>query len=116
MTATERLMRKDLERSGITNSAIIKKLQFAALEADAVARLTKGAFNYPAYRVPYFDFNAELTGYYRLRLLNDSDPNGTYKGAAGAPPTRYWQPPSTKPQLYMPPLLRWAEIAGDLRI
>jgi hypothetical protein len=116
VTATERLMREDLDRSGVTNSSIIKKLQLKALEADAVAKLTKGAFDFPAYRIPYFDFDGKLTGYYRLRLLNGADPNGTYKGAADAPPIRYWQPAGSKPQLYTPPLLDWREIADDVRI
>jgi hypothetical protein len=115
MTDTERLMRDDLDRSGVTNSAIIRKLQFTALDANDVAKLTKNAVKFPAYRIPYFDLKGKLTGYYRLRLLNDSDPDGTYKGAAGAPFTRYWQPPNTMPQLYMPPLVPWSEIARDVR-
>lgn len=64
--------------------------------------------------LPYFDLDGKRTDFYRIRYL------GKLPGWAGAvaKPQRYWQPPRTLNEVYLPPILKakWKEIAKDVNI
>lgn len=61
--------------------------------------------------LPYFDLKGKQTDFYRLRFLEK------LPGFAGIvqKPQRYWQPPRTLNEVYLPPLLpsSWEDIAKD---
>src|ERR1039458_8783319 len=110
-------MLADLTRSGLGRPEA-ERLGIKPLNTGSVIDLTKGAIKQPAYRIPYFDLDGKVTKYYRLRLLEDTgDGTGAFKGAKSGG-QRYWQPPSTKPWLYMPPILKstWSKIAKDTKV
>ena len=86
----------DVARSGLS----LEDLRAAALSAEQVRRATDGAFEVPAYRLPYLDARGKDTGFYRLRLL-------------GHPTVRYWQPGGTLPRLYLAPGRDWAAWLSD---
>jgi len=117
MTATERLMYEDLEKSGIVKPAIIRQLQFKALEPDQTARVLGSKFWLVAsYTIPYFGIDAKpmtwrapsgkLIQYARFKLLGDVV--GKKKK-----PIKYTQPKNSGIRLYLPPLLDWRAVVED---
>jgi hypothetical protein len=63
----------------------------------------------PAIKIPYFDLRAKENGFFRVRYLGE--PTGF--DALRAKALRYAQPPDTDPEVYLPPLCNWAEVARD---
>ncbi len=90
------LMRADLKRSGL-NGEDEKILRLEALDASEVRRLTRHLV--PAYRLPYFDFAGEPIDFYRLRFTGEVIRDGDL--------IRYWQPPKSRPYVYLPPYCDW---------
>ncbi len=99
-------MRADLKRSGL-NGHDETTLHLEPLDATAVQRLTRHPV--PAYKLPYFNLAGEPIDFFRLRYLGEVR---NQKGKLD----RYWQPPKTRPHLYLPPYLDWSKASTDYTI
>lgn len=96
----------DLARSGLTK-ADARALRVRQLTAAATKRLTK-RYHVPSYAIPYFDAQGREIDFYRLRFLEDVE--DVEEGKV----LRYWQPPRTVPEVYLPPTVDWKKfLAGD---
>lgn len=97
----KKLMLADLARSGLT-------AQDAKVLCLEPWLHEQGKQQVPAYRIPYFDFDGEVTGFYRLKLLAPcKDENGDLR--------RYAQELDSPNHLYIPPLggADWRAIMND---
>lgn len=93
----------DLARSGLTpkEAARLKIRMLTPAETKDLC-----GKDFASYAIPYHDINGVDTGFYRLRFVGEG-PFHT------EPDQRYWQPPNTQPQLYLPPVLDWAKVKSD---
>src|SRR6266850_1924020 len=61
------------------------------------------------YRMPYFDLNGRVNGFYRERFVGLALPHDKHGKRM-----RYTQPPKKSPRLYFPPLgVDWTQVARD---
>lgn len=106
---TERELAQAKWASSGLSDAHAEKLQFEVYTAAETA--SAGYERAASLRLPYFGFDGQPTGFYRLRYLEP------LPGAAGAvaKPQRYTQPPGTLSEVYMPPLLdrSWEAVRQD---
>jgi len=97
-----RIVLEDLARSGLT-SADAKKLSIEYLPSkEGFSNATE------AYRIPYFEPNGRVNGFWRDRFIGDTLPKDS-KGK----PQRYTQPKGTAPRLYLPPFVKWKKVTAD---
>lgn len=106
-----------------TNAAMLNRVALSALNAKDAAQLhleyctgeqaaAMGLkFAVPGFRIPYFTFQGVEAKFFRFRYLDDTRTG--WQVLAGEKPTRYVQPHSTAPELYLPPFVHWAEILND---
>lgn len=78
-------------------------------DSDTVRQLTK-KYDQAAYRIPYLDPRGRPLEFFRLRFLEPVVDVHTGKTL------RYWQPPQTSPQLYLPPGVDWQKVLQDKEI
>jgi hypothetical protein len=100
----------DLARSGLTvNDA--RKLEIE--HVPATKKGFGGATEADAYRIPYFELNGKVNGFYRDRFIGDALP----KDKRGKP-QRYKQSAGTAPHFYFSPLggCDWQKIAADTSV
>lgn len=95
----------DLERSGLSGEDA-KKMRCELFTGEQVKALTK-KYEQPAYKIPYFDHRGKVLEFFRLRFLEPVVDVVTNKTL------RYWQPPQTAPQLYLPPVIDWQAVLRD---
>lgn len=102
----QRLMLDDASRSGLTAKEL-KSLGIAPLTKEETLEIT-GLVAGGSYRIPYYTLDKRDTGFFRVRLLDG--PAGFAKKKL-----RYWQPPKTLPELYIPHVngITWSTIAKD---
>jgi hypothetical protein len=102
-------MRAKFTESGIDVEAVEKKIGTPIaipLTADETFGYTKWA-RVPSFRILYYTMEGVfIRDYLRLRFLAEV----TDKQGGGV---RYWSPTGSKPQLYLPPLVNWLEMASD---
>lgn len=92
------------------SAAEAKKLGFTALPAE---KAPKGVpFQEPSILIPYFDIDGKKSDFWRLRYLKQPEQKGFAKQAK-TKPLKYVQPQGTLNELYLPPLLPWADVASD---
>lgn len=89
----------DLAKSGLTVHDCAN-LQLKFFNETETQELT-GKFFAEAYQIPYFDLDGAPLKFFRLKLFNHEP--------------KYWQPPSTMPRLYLPPVLKttWGKVADN---
>ena len=102
--STAAAMLADLARSKL-NGADVELLGIEPLDAAETFSLTRQRV--PAERFPYFNYRGERTEFYRLRFLSEVRKFGVKKTQ------RYWQPPATAPQPYLPTSIDWAKVFDD---
>lgn len=95
----------DLKRSGLS-SADAKAMRVELFTGEQVRALTK-KYDRTAYKIPYFDERGKPLEFFRLRFLDLVLDPKTGKTL------RYWQPPQTSPQLYLPPGIDWQKVLRD---
>lgn len=84
-----------------------KKLGFA----PALAAPAELPYPCAGFTLPYRTLDGKPTKFYRYRYLEDT--RRGFDRVRGAKPTRYAQPPSTAPELYIPPLIDWKGYLAD---
>lgn len=62
-------------------------------------------------KLPYFDLQGRVTKFFRVRYLADT--RSGFEKLTGEKPIRYGQPTNTVNEVYLPPYLDWAAVAGD---
>ena len=87
-----------------------KKLCFTPLSADKIPKGTP--FQEPGILIPYFDIRGKKSDFWRLRYLKQPEVKGFAKHAK-IKPLKYVQPTNTLNELYLPPLLKWTDVAQD---
>lgn len=107
-TGPEADMLADLARSLLT-AEHAAAMRCAVVPAEAMAEMELP--RKPAYALPYFDLDGRPTGFCRWRFLEDT--RSAWERETDKKPLRYAQPPSTMPELYLPPLIDWRRIAED---
>src|SRR5690349_1786361 len=70
-------------------------------------------YDEPGILIPYFDINGKQTKFWRYRYLKEPERRG-FAALTKNKPLRYVQPGKTVNELYLPPILRWKEIADDV--
>jgi hypothetical protein len=85
------------------------KLHFSLLSGEQCKELTLPP--YDAFKIPYFDLQGNTTDFYRVRYLQDTR-TGFAKKTTGKG-MRYCQVEGTLNEVYMPPLIKWADLAKD---
>lgn len=94
----------------LIDSRSAKKLGYVALSED---KIPKGVpFQEPAIQIPYYDVNGKKSGFWRLRYLRQPEAKGFAKNIKRKP-LKYVQPKKSSNELYLPPVVDWAAIAGD---
>lgn len=100
-----------LASSGLSE-ADYKKLRVDVLSAEA---LRAKCATLPAYGValilPYFDLQGKPTEFWRARYLEDT--RSGWAAVTETKPLRYVQPPDTLNELYLPPYIRWKDVAEN---
>ena len=106
----QQLVDDKLEASGLR-----KHLKAHGMEAVDSARMADMGF---APRggifIPYFDFDGEVTQFFRVRFLEDPPPNGW--NATPIKPQRYAQPAGSVNEIYLSPLVPWNELKDDVSV
>lgn len=100
-----------LSSSGLTETDF-KTLRCQALTPEALKKhcAVLPAF-VPALLLPYFDLSGKTTAFWRVRYLTDT--RAGIAAMTDAQPLRYVQAPDTLNELYLPPYMRWKEIAEN---
>ena len=87
-----------------------KMLGFSPVSATQVP---KGVpFQEPGILIPYFDIKGKKSTFWRLRYLKQPELTGFAKQTKKKP-LKYVQPANTLNELYLPPLIKWKEVADD---
>lgn len=85
-------------------------LGFTPLSATQVP---KGVpFQEPGILIPYFDIRGKKTKFWRLRYLKQPELTGFAKQTKKKP-LKYVQAANTLNELYLPPLIKWKDVADD---
>jgi hypothetical protein len=102
--------KKKWESSGLEDGQAAM-LKLDVLTSDETAKLNPSFIRAGSIRIPYFAPSGDLTGFYRIRYLED------LPGFAGVAkkPQRYAQPPKTLNDVYLPPMFEgtWQELMDD---
>jgi hypothetical protein len=93
----------DLEKSGLDDPKLIKKLGLTRVLGPDEVREKLGINNAAAYEIPYFDLDGRAIDYSRFKLFPTK----------GDLDFSYFQPEKTIPHIYAPPLAQWRKIAAD---
>lgn len=101
-----RKMLEDLKRSGLDHKDV-EKLGVVPVSAQWIREKT-GRTCRGGYLLPYFDFYGKETSFVRVKYLGAVV---RIKGEKRVP--KYWQPPGSRPEVYMPPYLKWSEVKDD---
>jgi hypothetical protein len=103
---------EDLVRSGL-NETDAKYMGVVDFSATDTRELTRGAFNASAYQIPYRDRTGADTPFFRLRF-HEAQTRSNAKGKT----QRYWQPPRSTVQLYMPsrPGTNWDKLIANSKV
>lgn len=94
--------REDLYKSGLTDTTI-ELCQFHSARPHDIKQF-QGVDS--ALVIPYFGLDGKLTGHKRFRFY---PPRLTKEGKE----QKYFQNPGSDSEIYIPPLLPWAQIAAD---
>jgi hypothetical protein len=98
----------DLKKSGLSDDTIreagIKSLVLANAKKLLGFKLHPGIQS--LYKIPYFDLEGKELNFFRVKVFP------SYKDKEGHT-VKYLQPKNTKPQLYMPPLINYSDMACD---
>ncbi len=91
------------------NPADAKRLGLNPVTAVEAKKL-KLAATAAAFIIPYFDLNGKPTKFYRARYVEDTRKG--FDALTGKKALRYTQPGDSVTEVYLPPLIDWAAIAG----
>jgi len=103
---SKKAMLEDLKRSGLT-TADVTKLKLRPLTAEQTKKLVNKKLE--SYELPYFDLKGKKIPYSRVRFLESER-----KFGKEIKTIRYSQPKDSGVHLYIPPLLKWGDIALDI--
>lgn len=106
----EAAYRAKLESSAL-DAADARRLKFKLHTAES-ARALALPHAAEGFQIPYFALDGSVSPFWRYRYLADTRTG--FEKLAGVKPLRYTQPARTAPELYVPPLIKWADyLAND---
>jgi hypothetical protein len=91
------------------NEQDAKKLGFKVVNAEEAKAL--GVPAYAGFVLPYFDLKGKPTKFWRIRYLEDTRKG--FEKVTGQKTLRYMQPSGTTNEVYLPPFVKWADIASN---
>lgn len=103
---SKKAMLEDLKRSGLS-TADATRLKLKPLTAVQTNKLVNKKLI--SYELPYFDIKGKKISYSRVRFLESET-----KFGKEIKTIRYSQPKDSGVHLYIPPLLKWVDIAQDV--
>lgn len=95
----------------------VRDLGFTPYTREAAVHnqvLTPAQAQGAGFKIPYFDLQGKKTRFYRFRFLEDTRKG--FSKLTGAKSMRYTQPAGMPPEVYMPPLVDWAEYAASAAV
>lgn len=96
-----------LMQSGLTVPKDATRLQFEPLLADQISSKFIGAPPVAGFCIPYFDNDGNPLEFCRVRFLEST--LGQWDKLTTAKEIRYWQPPNSQTEVYLPPTRDWPE-------
>lgn len=97
-------MHADLAASGLDSPRVIKALGLTKPLTPVESERLTTVRDCVVYEIPYHDLTGKRTSFSRWKLLPFGDEE---------PEMKYYQVPNSIPQLYLPPLIDWREVAED---
>jgi Domain of unknown function (DUF3854)/Family of unknown function (DUF5906) len=96
----------DLHRSGLDEQDVTTlQLEYCDTAPPGVKPAARG------YKLPYFNVDGSLSGFYRYRFLDDT--RSGFEKLSGVKQRRYTQPEDTTPEVYLPPYTNWVDYLSD---
>lgn len=97
------LRRDDLQRSGLSKPATVRKLKFSEVLSEQQTYQATGVEDAVSYEIPYFAPDGSPLNYTRWKLFPLVESNQP----------KYIQEEKTIPRLYLPPIIDWKKVGAD---
>lgn len=104
----ERATLEKLKESGL-DERDVEKLKFKPVANGAALRET--GQKCPGFVIPYFDFDGKPTSFFRVRRFEP--PAKGLMAKTDRKEQKYYQPPNTRPAIYLPPYVNWRELLSN---
>ena len=94
------------------DQSLAVSLGFAPYEAEAVQPMLGLPIAKAGFLIPYHDFKGAKTKFWRFRFLETT--NNGFSAHTDKKDVRYLQPKKSTNEIYIPPIINWAEVIEDI--